>query len=1541
MRKSTFILLLGMLMISLGVSAQRIRQQLGRAVVAATTTSGSDVLVSWRRLAQEPENCTYNLYKRAKGATDYTKVNTTPIDNTNFKTTRAAVPYNSELAVTMVADGVEGEMSAPYHFVKQAWNNLFFDFDFETSILAPDNYRCKCAYPMDLDGDGEYDAILADRHYSGTAGADPGCTTTTQKLQCYKLDGTHLWTLDLGPNTTINEGQNDKVMTYDINCDGKCEVIIKTTDGTRFWDAENNTWGKYANFSETADTDGDGITDYRSSTTKVPPYYISILDGATGKELYCSELKYAEINDGSDQYGRNKRANYMNDADGLEYAFLTGKFAICYFDGIHPSLAVQCYNRDTNKSHHYYLCHWTFDWTNGSPSNWHHDYTWAFRRDGSGAAEFHQCRVADADGDGIDELFEGGYSWNPRKGQIAKPYIGHGDRFDVSDIDPDRPGMEVYAIQQSNLLGQLIYAAESGEHLQEWFLSAIGDVGRGRCMDIYPEYKGYEVHSTMPNIYSCKGEVVSTESEKQVDEGIWWDGDLLREMIFSPGGSYYGTNMVIKEYGGDRLIQPSKESDWQVSGIDGDRPAFVGDMVGDWREELILAKQSNDHSRGLVGYATSTPTDYSIYTLQDDPAYALDCLLRGYYQSPNTSFYLGHDMSYPPLPPVMTADNRWKHGATWSAASSADNFTSFDQKVAKGFLDGSSVIFDISGDNSSTISIEGTLKPSVVYLMNPKGHDYTFGGTGKLAGTMELWKSMQGTTTFNTNLDYTGKTVVSEGTLCVNGSIAGPIDIRAKGSLAGTATISDTIVFEGGLNYEGCRLMPGSAEQPFGVMTFKKSLTLPGGVYVVCRADNQQAGKLMVEGDLTLNGTNTFTIVMPADTLAPGDYVLAECTGRLTATAANIKTRGLDGVYYDIKVADKQIILTINASRQPVDGVVWTGGESAIWDYRSLNFSVDDEATSFVPGDGVIFNDKGANRSVTVKEQMTPASVTFDFSGGTYTFKGDGGIGGTATVTKNGAGEVKMNLSNSSYTGATIINEGTFTVDQLADGGKNSTLGAAEATQGNLQLNGGTLKVTALNMATNRTVSLTDTSTINISNSSAAISLTGRVTGSGYLVKTGPGLLNFTYGGTNNFAGIIVKAGKIAQGAWNSTFGAAGSPMVLAGGTVQMLDQNNTSTRPILNHKVTVEEGTKNTIVGSSRGAINGSFYGKGQLTIRTLYVRSDIGANFANFEGTLIAQGDGGNFRLMDAVQDMKKTQLQINAGTYMAHYASGGSGEKAVTTHIGSLTSTATDCTLGHSSDTYYIGYLNTNTTYRGWLKAKSVYKVGTGTLTLSSAGHTSPIQVTAGTLQTYNSPYTTTLTAISTSAITVKGGATLTGLGTMPAVVVEKGGFLGAGYNGGFGRHRGAGNVTLRDGATMVIKLGVTSTGSVTNDKFMIAGKTTHSGDTILVKVDEELVLAAGDEFTVFEGDGERTGTYVLKTESPGKSVVWDDSALLSGGILKVASVETGIHNAVVSDDDIVDVYTAGGVLIHNDIRRSEAMETLAPGIYVIGGVKINIK
>ena len=1541
--------------------AQRIQQPLGRSVVvtyrsggrSVTSSAGTGYLVSWRKLAQDAEGTRYNVYRRTGSTGDFTKVNAQPLSATCYRPT--SVASNTEWAVTAVsADGAEGLLSKPFLYKSQAWPNVWFQFDFDNKVIARNDYRTKFVWPMDLDGDGEVDAVVCDRLFAGAANSDDAenqsdnTATTSHKIQAYRLTGELLWTVDMGPNMNICAGQNDMVVAYDINCDGRCEVIIKSSDGTRFWDKSRETWGLYAKGSAVADVDGDGIVDYRSQTSRNRPFYVSVIDGLTGREIACSELKYSEVHDGSDTYTRTNRSSYMSDG----YAAMDGHFAIAYLDGIHPSLIMECLDRDNNKTHHNYVFTWDYDWTGGKPSNWHHSSTWSRNDKRPWPAEFHQLRVGDVNGDGFDEMLQGGYSVNPLKGWFSSPGIGHGDRFIISDIDPDRPGMEAYAIQQSDLLGQLVYDPATGERLKEWYLPSLYDVGRGACMDIDPAHKGYEIYSfTDDFIYNCKGEKTSyTRSGcgiNQMFEGVWWDGDLLREELSSPGGSGWGTNlMVTKPLNKARLVEFSQESNWATHAATGTRPAFMGDVTGDWREEVILANQNADGCTGLVGYTTHIPTDYSIYCLQQDPHYRLDCTTRGYYQHPNTSFYLGVDMPMPPLPPVFVSDLRWKGGGQWTSFDLTQTLSS-DGRFA-----GKSLMLDVAGDNASPIVISEPWNAASLYLMNPRNHDYTLqssnwgkdGNKAVTTGAGTLVKSMQGTATVNGNLNHTGLTIVSEGLLAVDGDIAGPVELRAKGTLAGNLCLKDTIVFEGALNYEGCRLMPMGAN--YGVITSKKSMTLPGDVYLEVRAsiDAEQmattglgvSDRLDVEGDLTLKNTNYISVHLQSAEAAT--YLLAQCTGTLTCDPSKLQTRGLEGINYDLKVEGNRLLLVVNDTRKALPDVAWTGAESQVWDYKTQNFAYAPSAepgqqptvpTAFVAGDAVVFSDAATQKNVTLNDMVVTSGVTFQ--SGKYVFSGEGGISGEGDVTVGDGANVTFNLKNSDYTGKTIVNRGgTLTVPNFYDGGQKSALGAAPAREGNLQLKGGTLVLSKDNMATNRVITLTDTATIRITQANSSFSMKGQVKGTGYLVKDGQGQLNFTYGGTNNFAGVIVKRGIIAQGAWNSTFGRSGSPMELAGGEVHQLDVNSTSTVPELNHVFNVVKGTNNKILGSSRGRINGSFHGAGNLTIETRYVRCDVEANFAAFEGQLTAVGS--QFRLMENVTDMSKTKLVVAPSAYIAHYKGGSANEGTATTKIGSLASasSATNGVLGGSSSTYQIGFLNENTNYYGLLKAARIVKVGDGVLTLRTPGHTSPITINGGVLELNN----TSSTTMGTGLITVNKGGTLRGNALANNVTVANGGTVTGGILGNVGTLRIAGNLTLNKGATVLCQLSATGC-----SRLSVSGIIRHNGDTILVRIPSTRTLQEGDEITVFSS-GSQSGNFILKVEAEGVTYKLDDSTLLSDGKLRVVGVTSGLQRFS-KDNDAVNVYLPNGVKVRTDVPAQDALRGMQPSIYIVGGKKVHVK
>lgn len=1500
-------------------AAQRLQQELGRGVVAVvrnaerSVTAGTEGnLVSWRRLAQEPEQTIYNLY-----------VNGSLVTSTSG-TCHVLQKINNgdRMRVVPVINGKEDESTAGefvYQASKQPYSNAFMKIEFEGVICDPDSYNAVYVWPADLDGDGEYDYVVAQisRDYS----------KTTDKVQAYKSDGTCLWTVDMGPNVRLCGGQNDMVVAYDINCDGKAEVMLRTSEGTRFWDSSAAAFGKYPFGSTVYDIDGDGIEDYTGHATRVPPFYISVVDGMTGAELTSAELDYSTVTDGVDAYGRDKRKNYMGDNDGHEYAYMGGHFCITYTDGIHPSLMMECLDRTTDKKHHNYVFEFRYDWQNGKPANWHHSYTWSRNDKTPWPAEFHQLRVADVDGDGIDELLQGGFGVNPVKDMVFSAGIGHGDRFRVSDIDPTRPGMETYAIQQSSLLGQLIYDSQTGEHLKEWYLPSVSDVGRGECMDVDPDHLGYEVYSTMANLYDCKGEVIKEGDTSYPFEGIWWDGDLAREVLNSPGGSGFSTNVMVTKYNGGRLAEFSQESEWGTHSGWAVRPTFWGDIIGDWREEVILLYNPGGRNLGLVGYTTNIPTDYSFYTLQHDPHYHLDCTTRGYYQSPNTSFYLGYQMLMPPLPPVMKADLRWDKGTAWAAGSTA--FTDNSLSAAKAYADGQSVMFDITGDNSTNIVLDEAVAPAATYFMVPVGHDYTISGKGSIAGNGDVWKSERGTATLNTNITTTGTTIVSNGTLIVNGTVSGPLSLRANGTFGGKATVNGEVTFEGSLHNQGCRLMPD------GTLTFGTPVTIDKTVYVETTINEGNADRIVVNGMLTISGQLTFNVNTTTNdnSLLKGTYILAEATGGINADNGTINVAGLNGQPFHITIDGNNIVLTIDGSREPSENVAWNGSEDSTWDYTTANFTADGTQSTFVKGDKVIFNDEASSREVNVSSVIMPESVNISTQLG-YTFSGSGAISGTATIVKDGDGELVMNLNNNDYTGATIVNGGTLTVATLLDAGQPCPIGASSAVASNFQLNGGTLKFTGTNASTNHGITISDTATINVTKSNGSLALGGVITGrEGTLVKDGLGQLSICYTATNNIKAVELRKGILAQGDWRAGFGTA--PLHVTGNatTFRFVANQSMSTIPYMKQAVTVDSLAKFTIDGANRAGLQGSFAGKGTVIVNAGGVRFDISSNFSKFEGNLHINGGA---RLMASLTDMRQLTLTLGDGASMRHYQGGSGNTVAANLQVGALadatgySSFATKPSFGADNESWEVGHNGKDASFSGKLAAAKVTKVGNGNWTLKGTESTSPITVQGGKLTIFNSSGTAT-----TGTITIGKGATLAGSGSTTSVTAQAGATINPGYTETLaGMLKITGNCTMQSGATLLIKIKSSS-----NSKLNVQGTTfTMAGnDTIKIQPLDGRTFEVGDKLTIFPGTKPASGWIIVSTDGS----EWDDSMLATDGTLTCTAATNGISTITTSDTDIVDVTTIDGRIVRQNITRGNATDGLPSGIYIIGGKKIVVK
>lgn len=590
--------------------AQRQMERLGRGVVAIHA-GGGKVYVGWRLLGTDPNDITFNLYRSTAGGSPI-RLNEQPIAaTTDFVDDKANLGKDNAWFVRAVLDGKEQAASAPFRLKANAPVRQYIPIRLRT----PDGCTPNDASVGDLDGDGEYEIVLKqemrprDNAHSGTTGQT--------KLEAYKLDGTFMWRIDLGRN--IREGAHyTQFMVYDLDGDGKAEVACKTADGTV------DGRGKVI---------GDANADYRDSRGYVldGPEFLTVFDGKTGGALVATD--YIPPRGRVASWGDN----YGNRVD----RFLA---CIAYLDGRRPSL-VMCrgyYTRAVLAAWNWregkLTRVWTFDSDDGTPGN--------ARYRGQGN---HNLSVGDVDGDGRDEIIYGACAIDDDGKGLYTTHLGHGDAIHLSDMDPDRPGLEVFGIHERprRPYGANLRDARTGKVL--WGLES-RDVGRGVAMDIDPRHRGYECWASgagANGLYDCKGRKISDARPRSCNMGLWWDGDVLREILD-------GTTISKWDWAAGsarRLLSADgcARNNWTKS-----NPCLAADILGDWREEVIWRTTDN---RELRVYTTTIPAGRRLYTLMHDPIYRLSVAWQnvGYNQPTQTGFYMGDGMSAPPRPKIVPA----------------------------------------------------------------------------------------------------------------------------------------------------------------------------------------------------------------------------------------------------------------------------------------------------------------------------------------------------------------------------------------------------------------------------------------------------------------------------------------------------------------------------------------------------------------------------------------------------------------------------------------------------------------------------------------------------------------------------------------------------------------------------------------------------------------------------------------------------------------------------------------------------------------------
>jgi hypothetical protein len=565
-------------------------EDLDRSVVAVR--NGSTVLVSWRLLGLDPTGIGFNVYRSTGGGTEV-KLNSSPLTGgTNYLDRTANLSQSNTYRVAPVVGGVEQERSPGF--------TLTANHADEPAVRIPlrNGGPIHFTWVGDLDGDGAYDYVV-DRQ------------TSPQKIEAYSSDGDFLWEVNMGPNSTdqnnieggsstIDVGHNDGVTVYDFDSDGRAEVAVRIANGVTF---------------------GNGVRFNHSNDNE---QFIAVLDGRTGALRSSAKVP----------------TDYLS--DGPMYA----RFAACHLDGKTPSLVAFMKNRIGDGGFNLMVTAWNF---NGSSVN----LQWKWLRGNGNHPDGHNSRCIDVDGNGTDEFAEIGFVLNgdgTLKYSLGSQGIIHGDRFHIADMDPSRPGLEGYGVQQNNPSGlrEYYYDAATGRMIWKHTLSGTADVGRGMAGDIDPRHPGMEVWS-FDGLYNAPSNRLihsDTSLRPWPQMGLWWDGDVTMELFNSGRVEKWDPNNPTTTSGVPRL-----ETFTNHGGVLGPRsqPTLLADVFGDWREEVVLPNSSYNQ---LIVFTTDRPSDIRLYTLAHNPAYRNDMTVKGYMQSHHVDYFLGAGMSTPPRPDI-------------------------------------------------------------------------------------------------------------------------------------------------------------------------------------------------------------------------------------------------------------------------------------------------------------------------------------------------------------------------------------------------------------------------------------------------------------------------------------------------------------------------------------------------------------------------------------------------------------------------------------------------------------------------------------------------------------------------------------------------------------------------------------------------------------------------------------------------------------------------------------------------------------------------
>ena len=569
---------------------------------------GTGNLVSWRHREADGTGVKYKLYRGSNAKTQNTKLNSGKyiINRTNFSDTSGASSSYYKLEVyDEYGNLLETEVSG------KTWANQTLTIKTSTPVDTRNGatYTPNDASYCDMDGDGEYEIILKWSPSNEKDAASSG-TTSNVFFDCYKLDGTQLWRIDMGHNFFAS-AHTIQFIAWDLDGDGYGEFMVKTAPGTV--DGEGNyvllgNDNPYENLLS-----GRGKQDHGSE-------YITVFDGTTGAELATIPY-HTDYNTGKNYWGdsnQNRSERYL-----AAIAWLDGPegnpspiFARGYYSGAFVG---------------------AYDWDGDNLTE-----RWVSRNTSSGKGLWgegaHWVSVGDCDGDGKQEIVYGSAALDHDGSLLYRTGLGHGDALHLGDFLPEREGLEVFMVHEEKPYGYDLRDAKTGQFILRKTES--GDTGRG----LAAHFDSTSPHSQF--IYSSSAAMFDCETGKEIapswtigqsgagiNNRIYWDGDLYDEFFdksiiahWNPSGWFDRYKFNNGNYVWGKLNNGSKNN-----------PCVLGDILGDWREEIVTW---NEADNSLYICATSFSSNFRIPHLMDDLNYRAQVINQNvcYNQPPHLSY---------------------------------------------------------------------------------------------------------------------------------------------------------------------------------------------------------------------------------------------------------------------------------------------------------------------------------------------------------------------------------------------------------------------------------------------------------------------------------------------------------------------------------------------------------------------------------------------------------------------------------------------------------------------------------------------------------------------------------------------------------------------------------------------------------------------------------------------------------------------------------------------------------------------------------------